>query len=77
MLLARVPEGLAPQHDGDCFVECIVAQPNLGRRAGVGFDGVQEEESAEDDRSTNEDRDAELAIQRQISDFILERRANE
>ena len=35
------------------------------------------EESAEDDRSTNEDRDAELAIQRQISDFILERRANE
>ena len=48
MLLARVPEGLAPQHDGDCFVECIVAQPNLGRRAGVGFDGVQEEEAAQE-----------------------------
>ena len=43
MLLARVAEGLSPQHDGDCFVECIVAQPNLGRRAGVGLYSVEDE----------------------------------
>ena len=48
MLLARVAEGLAPQDDGDGFVERVVAQPNLGRRAGVGFDGAEDEEAAQE-----------------------------